>query len=246
MTEQRVDLARRLLPLIDLTSLNDARDDDVAGLCAKARTPFGTVAAVCSWPAFAAEMARHMAGTGVTVAAVVNFPHGGNDTSSAVHEARSAVAAGAWELDLVWPYRDWLAGQRLVAMSMVAAVKEATPRAKLKVILETGALPSPAAVAEASADAIAGGADVLKTSTGKIAQGASPEAARAMLEAIHASGRNVGFKASGGIRTLSGAAAYLTLAEEVMGPDWVTADTVRIGASRLLDEVLSALQQGTG
>ena len=246
MSGPTVDLARRLLPLIDLTSLNDARDDDVAGLCAKALTPFGNVAAVCSWPESTAEMVERMAGTGVAVAVVVNFPHGGNDVDAAVREARDAVAAGAEELDLVWPYRDWLAGEKRAATNMVAAVKEATPRAHLKVILETGAFPSAAAVAEASADAIAGGADVLKTSPGNIGQGASPEAARAMLEAIQTSGRTVGFKASGGIRTLADAEQYLALAEEIMGPDWVTADTVRIGASRLLDEVLSALQQGTG
>ena len=232
---------RQLLSLIDLTSLNDAKDDDVAALCAKARTPHGSVAAVCSWPQFAGEMAAALVGTDIPVAVVVNFPSGEGPIDAARQEARDAVAAGASELDLVWPYRAWQAGGRTAAKAMIGAVKAAGGEARLKVILESGAFESLDDLAAASRDTIAAGADMLKTSSGKIAQGASLPAARVMLEAIRGSMRPVGFKASGGIRTTADAEAYLSLAEEVMGGSWPSAARFRIGASRLLDEILAEL-----
>ena len=232
---------RRLLGLIDLTSLNDARDDKIAALCAKAVTPHGNVAAVCSWPDFAAEMVNALEGTGIPAAVVVNFPSGDGSLEAAMAEAQAAADAGAGELDLVWPYKAWLSGEHKAAMAMILAVKETGRGAKLKVILESGAFESLEELAAASRDAIVAGADFLKTSTGKIAQGASPAAARVMLEAIRETARPVGFKASGGIRSVAEAEAYLALAEEIMGPDWPRPETFRIGASRLLDDVLGAL-----
>lgn len=241
MSQAEKQTLRRLLASIDLTSLNDAHDDDIAVLCQKALTPFGPVAAVCSWTEFTADMTKRLAGESPAVAAVINFPYGDSDSKAAADEARDAVAAGANELDLVWPYRAWLAGEKNTACAVIAAVKAVAGAAKLKVILETGALGKADIVARASADAIAAGADVLKTSTGKIAQGASLEAAEAMLGAIRASGKDVGFKASGGIRTVAEATAYLNLAERIMGPGWATPAHFRIGASRLLDDLLSSL-----
>ncbi len=244
MTPSPQELARRLLPLLDLTSLNDARDDDIAALCAKAITPQGKVAAVCSWPDFAAEMAERLAGSGVEIAVVIDFPEGEAPAEVAAVEARQAVAEGATELDLVMPYRAWLAGERDSAKTSIAAVKVAAGKAKLKVILETGAFPGPAEMAEAARDAIAAGADVLKTSTGKIAVGATPEAAEALLGVIREAGGTAGFKAAGGIRSLEDAAAYLEIAERHLGADWITPDHFRIGASKLLDVVLAALETG--
>ena len=238
---KQAERLRQLVGLIDLTSLNDARDDDIGALCAKAQTPHGAIAAVCSWPDFAADMTAALQGTGIPIAVVVNFPSGEDPLEAAQAEARAAVAAGASELDLVWPYRAWQSGQRETAMEMIRAVKEAGKGAKLKVILESGAFDSLESLAAASRDAIAAGADTLKTSTGKIAQGASLAAARVMLEAIHGAGRPVGFKASGGIRSVTDAEAYLALAEEILGRDWPGPATFRIGASRLLDELLGAL-----
>lgn len=235
--------AARLLPLIDLTSLNDARDDAVRALAAKARTRHGPVAAVCSWPEHVAALRRALpAARPPRIAAVVNFPRGAPDAGTACAEAKAAVAAGAEELDLVWPYHDWLAGAPEAARALVAAVRAVAPGARLKVILETGAFGGDsAAIAAAGRDAIAAGADMLRTSTGKIAEGASPAAARALLEVLRRAERPVGFKASGGIRTLAAAASYLALAERIMGPGWAAPETFRIGASRLLDEVLAAL-----
>lgn len=240
-------IARRVLPLIDLTSLNDSRDDDVVALCRRAATPAGDVAAVCTWPCFLAEAARCLAGSPIRLAGVINFPDGGSDIAAAVREAKEAVAAGAGELDLVMPFEAWLAGERALARDLIAEVKAATNgRARLKVILETGALGSAENAAAAGQDAVDAGADFLKTSTGKRQPGATPEAAKAMLEVIRDSGGKVGFKASGGIRTTGQAGQYLTLADRILGIGWAGPETFRIGASSLLSDVLDHLQSGSG
>lgn len=234
--------ALRVLASIDLTSLEDARDDDVAALCAKAVTAYGPVAAVCSWSDHVETMARQLDRTPPRIAAVVNFPGGDDDVAAAVEEAGRAVDLGADELDLVWPYRAWLDGRRDAALKVVTAVRAAGAQCVLKVILETGAFDEDAgAIGEAGTALIEAGADMLKTSTGKIPQGASPLAARALLEAIARSAGETGFKASGGIRSLEEAAGYLALADEIMGRGWAKPATFRIGASRLLDDVLAVL-----
>ena len=238
--------ARRVLASIDLTSLNDDHSDDIAALCGKALTRHGPVAAVCSWPEHTAEMAGLLREAAPRVAAVINFPEGLADGEHAVGAARQAIDDGAEELDLVWPYKLWLEGDRETATALVAAVKDASNGATLKVILETGALGDPEAVAAASRAVIEAGADMLKTSTGKIPVGATPEAAEAMLQAIRESGRDIGFKASGGIRTLDAAIAYLSLAERIMGKGWATPKRFRIGASGLREGVLCAIDDTQG
>ena len=235
--------ARRLITCLDLTSLQDDQTDDIAQLCARSATPHGTVAAVCSWPRHAERMARALPTAPPKIAVVINFPNGSEGSAAASREARSAVDAGAQELDLVVPYRAWLEGNTVATGDMVSAVRAAAPSATLKVILETGAFGDQwdgiAAIAET---AIVAGADMLKTSTGKISQGASLPAARVLLERIRDAGRPVGFKASGGIRSFEEAAAYLALAEEVMGEGWATPVRFRIGASSLLGELLGLLE----
>ncbi len=241
MTER--DIARRALPLLDLTSLND--DDDNAAidrLCDRAIGPYGRVAAVCVWPRFIGRCHEVLAGSGVRIAAVANFPEGTLDTARAVAEVQTAADAGADEVDLVWPYSAWLDGQRAAACDLVAACQAAcgTDRT-LKVILETGRLRSPENIASASRDAIAAGADFIKTSTGKTRVSATLEAAEIMLAAIEQCGRPVGFKAAGGIRTTAQAGAYLALADRIMGPEWAKPETFRFGASGLLDDLLAKL-----
>lgn len=244
MTLGPAETARRLLPLLDLTSLDDGRDDDIAALCAKAVTPHGRVAAVCSWPDFTAEMKQRLENSGVAVAVVINFPAGTAAPDEVLAEAEAACEAGADELDLVMPYRDWLAGARGSARELIAAVKAAAGPAGLKVILETGAFEDPSQIAEAGRDAVAAGADFLKTSSGKIPVGATPVAAEALLGVILETGGKVGFKASGGIRSLENAATYLGIAERALGRDWITPAHFRIGASKLLDAVLAELDAG--
>lgn len=234
-------VARRAIPLVDLTSLGEHDDAAVAeDLCARARTPAGPVAAVCLMPALVALAADRLAGSGVRVATVANFPAGAPDAGAAARETEAAVAAGAAEVDVVAPWRAWLAGDRAAVATLVAACRAACgDRARLKVILEAGSLPDPDAVRAIATDAIAAGAQFVKTSTGKVGQGATPDAARAMLEAVRDAGGTVGFKAAGGIRTTAQAAAYLALADELLGPAWATPETFRLGASSLLDDLLA-------
>lgn len=240
-------VAALALSCLDLTNLSETCDAaQVEALCARARTPHGDVAAICIWPRFVAG-ARGLLGTGhpIRIATVVNFPGGSGTAEAAAAEARSAVAAGADEIDLVIPYRALLAGDGAAVDAVVAAVRAAVPGAVLKTILETGLLASPDLIAEASRRAIAAGADFLKTSTGKVAVNATPEAAAVMLRAIRESGRPVGFKAAGGIGSVAVAGRYLDLAADAMGPGWAGPAHFRFGASSLLDDLLAVLDGGT-
>ncbi|AMD00760.1 deoxyribose-phosphate aldolase [Halomonas chromatireducens] len=238
--------ARQALVLMDLTSLNDDDSDAIIReLCARANTPAGHPAAVCVYPRFIATAREALAEQGLTgkvkVATVTNFPHGEADVERAAAETRAAIAAGADEVDVVFPYRALMAGDAEVGRELVAACKRECGDAVLKVILETGELKEAGLISRAGMLAIDGGADFLKTSTGKVAVNATLEAADLLLTTIKASGRDVGFKAAGGVRTAEDAAAYLQLAERVMGADWITPAHFRFGASGLLGSLLATL-----
>ena len=232
------DRARLAISVLDLTDLgDDTTSEAVAALCDRAVA--GATAAVCVWPRFVAESASRVAGTGVRVATVVNFPSGDEPADAVAAATREALAAGADEIDVVLPYRAWFAGDEATAADVLggvrAAVDEAGDDRHMKVIIESGELPDRAAIDRASHFAIGHGADFVKTSTGKTPVSATVEAAEIVLEAIDVSGRPVGFKASGGIRTAADATIYLDLAEQIMGAGWVSPDTFRFGASALLD-----------
>jgi deoxyribose-phosphate aldolase len=244
-------VARRALPLVDLTSLNDDdTEETIAELCRKAVSPAGPVAAVCIYPRFVAQARKALTGTAVRVATVANFPHGGNDAGAARAEAEQGLDDGADEIDVVLPFTAYAAGDRDTAMAVVDACRQACgTRGRLKVILETGKLETPSLIRSAAADALGHGADFVKTSTGKIPVGATPDAARAMMQAIRDRGGRAGFKASGGVKTVADAALYLGLADEILGKDYAGPDRFRFGASSLLDNLLAALGHtpaGTG
>ena len=239
------ELATAALALrcLDLTELGDTCGPaEVSRLLAAAQTPFGDLAAVCVWPQYvpqAREVLRHGA---IRIATVINFPMGKENIIHAVEDAREALRDGADEIDLVIPYRALLRGDADQVTDMVSAVADVLPpRAYLKTILETGELAKPALIRQASDLAIAAGAHFLKTSTGKTAVSATPEAARIMAQAIRDSGKPVGLKVSGGIRTLADAATYIGIARDVLGADWVSPQHFRIGASGLLTALLAAL-----
>ncbi len=240
-------IAARALPLIDLTNLDDAcTTRDVEALSVKAVMSFGSVAALCVWPRFIATAKRALSNTPVKVATVVNFPQGGTDTLEIVAETQRAIAEGADEIDLVMPYRAYLAGRRGFAETQIVRVRQALPQnVILKIILETGEIADPNAIAAMGEMAIEAGADFLKTSTGKVKTNATPEAARVLLNVIARSRRPVGLKVAGGIRSIANAILYLTIADEIMGPDWANDPThFRFGASGLLDALLAALKDG--
>ncbi|MGA0877568.1 MAG: deoxyribose-phosphate aldolase [Ilumatobacteraceae bacterium] len=236
-------VARRVLSLLDLTNLqDDCTADDVVELCRRARGPFGRTAAVCVWPRFVATARQALQGSGVLVATVVNFPHGGTDVEAVLAETTRSLDDGADEIDCVLPYRAFRSGDIDAARRLLTAVHaQVSGRAHLKVILETGELADDRLVIEAARLAIDCGADFIKTSTGKTSVSATPAAARSILEVIASADRPVGFKPSGGIRTLADAANYLDLADEIVGPTWATPSTFRFGASGLLDAVESVL-----
>lgn len=234
--------ALRILAALDLTDLSD--DADEAGLdrlCERALTPHGPVAAVCVWPRFVGRAAKALAGSGVRIATVANFPLGAGDVAAVLDEVDSALSEGADEIDLVIAWRALRAGAPEPTIALLDAVREATAGRPLKAILETGELATPALIAQASRLALDAGADFLKTSTGKTRISATPAAARVMLETIAASGLPAGFKASGGVRTLADATVYLDLTRDILGAAATAPERFRIGASGLLDALVAAL-----
>lgn len=242
MTSER-EIARRALACLDLTNLDEkCTSADVVRLCERASTPFGKVAAVCIWPRFVATAAECLVGSGVGIATVVNFPSGDEPLADVIGSTRRSLADGATEIDLVLPYAAFVRGDTQWANQYVVTVRREVPSTRhLKVILETGEIGDVALVESAARLAISAGADFVKTSTGKTKISATPQAVRAMLGAIRDSGQSVGIKPSGGIRTIEDARTYLDLADEMMGPDWVTPQTFRFGASGLLDAILATL-----
>jgi deoxyribose-phosphate aldolase len=247
-----LDLAIRC---IDLTTL-EGQDTPgkVAALCAKALHPdpgdpsIPPVAAVCIYPALVPVAAARLRGTGVHVASVATaFPSGQTFTSIKVAETREAVAAGADEVDMVIDRGAFLSGNYQKVFDEIGQVKEASGRAHLKVILETGELGTYDNVRRASVLAMAAGADFIKTSTGKIQPAATLPVALVMMEAIRdfhrETGRVVGFKPAGGIRTAKQAIAYLVVLNETLGPAWLTPERFRLGASTLLNDILMQIQK---
>lgn len=239
--------ARRVLQLIDLTSLNDDDNEEVIiRLCEKAYTQVGNVAAVCVYPQFIqaarATLEKYHAGD-VKVATVVNFPTGENDIEKVISDTQLAVNSGANEVDLVFPYQAFINGNTTLASTMIKACKQVcAENVLLKVIIESGELKSPELIKQACQIAIAEGGDFIKTSTGKVEVNATLEAAKIILCCIKDSGnKHIGFKAAGGISSVEEAAKYLSVAESIMGPDWPDSAHFRFGASSLLNDVLLKL-----
>ncbi len=236
--------------MVDLTTLEGADTPGrVRGLCAKAVQPDPSdpavppVAAVCVYPDLVAVAKSALAGSSVAVASVATaFPSGRASLPVKLADVSDAVAAGADEIDMVIDRGAFLAGRYGQVYEEVRAVKEACGSAHLKVILETGELATLDNVCRASWLSMLAGADFIKTSTGKVSPASTPPVALVMLSAVrdfeHASGRRVGVKVAGGIRTAKDAIRYLVLVNETAGAAWLTPDLFRIGASSLLNDLL--------
>ncbi len=238
-----VQAACLALACLDLTSLVDGHDRaggeaEVDQLCARAQGRFGNTAAVCVWPRLAAH-ARAQLPPCIAVAAVANFPDGGSDVQRALRDTAAIVDAGAQEVDVVMPWRNLGA-----APALLAAVRRQAGSLRMKVILETGELQDAALIARAARIALDAGADFLKTSTGKTPRAATPEAARVLLDAIAGdvfARQRVGFKPSGGIRTVADATVYIALTAELLGPSALTPARFRLGASGILADIEAQL-----
>lgn len=241
------EVARRVVKLLDLTSLGDAdSESDIVKLCGDAVAAPGLVASVCIWPRFVGLAVEQLAGTQIAVCAVANFPHGENDPARATADALQIIDAGGTEIDVVIPWRALRDGERGAARRMISGIRDAVGSTPvIKAILETGELSDAELITIAGREAIAGGADFLKTSTGKTPHSATPAAAKTLLELIRddtaSTGHQIGLKISGGVRTVQQAGAYLGLADEIMGPEWASRSTFRFGASSVLSDIHQVL-----
>ena len=237
--------------MMDLTTL-EGKDTPgkVAYLCRKALRPIArefdvpSCAAVCVYPNMVRHARRFLGDSSpVKIASVATgFPSGQFPLRTKLEETRRAARDGADEIDMVIDRGAFLAGEYARVFDEIAKVKEACGHAHLKVILETGELVTYDNVRRASDLAMEAGADFIKTSTGKVKPAATPGVTLVMLEAIRdrffATGRRIGMKPAGGIRTAKQALAYLAMLAETLGDDWLTPDLFRFGASTLLNDVL--------
>jgi len=247
-----LDLAVRMM---DLTTLEGAdTPGKVAALTSKGIRPdpadatVPSVAAICIYPNLVPTAVERTRGTSVKVASVATaFPSGQAPTDVKVAEVREVVEMGADEVDMVIDRGAFLSGRYAKVYDEIVKVKEAAGEAHVKVILETGELGTYDNVRRASLLAIAGGADFIKTSTGKLPSAATLPVTLVMLEAIRdvyeETGRRVGMKPAGGIRHAKQAVQYLVQLHETLGPEWLTPDLYRLGASSLLNDVLMQIRK---
>jgi deoxyribose-phosphate aldolase len=247
-----LDLAVRMM---DLTTLEGAdTPGKVAALSSKAMRPdpadltVPPVAAVCVYPNLVPHALERLGDSGVKVASVATaFPSGQSPLELKVEEAERVAALGAHEIDMVIDRGAFLSGRHAEVFDQIVKVREACAPAHLKVILETGELGTYDNVRRASLLAIAGGADFIKTSTGKIQPAATLPVTLVMLEAIRdvheETGRRIGMKPAGGIRHAKQAVQYLVLLHETLGPEWLTPDLFRFGASSLLNDLLMQIRK---
>jgi deoxyribose-phosphate aldolase len=271
--EQRVaDLAKRSIKkeskdwaidtAIRMTDLTTLEGQDTPGkvraLCVKAMHPDPTdqtvpaVAAVCVYPDLVETAVEALAGSGVGVASVATaFPSGRSFVDVKLLDTRRAVEAGATEIDMVIDRGAFLTGRYGLVLDEIQQIKAACGSAHLKVILETGELATLDNARRASWLALAGGADFIKTSTGKVSPASTTAVTMVMLQAVRdfaqLGGQRRGVKSAGGIRATKEAVRYLVLVNEVAGPEWLTPDLFRFGASSLLNDLLlQRHKQATG
>ncbi len=245
--------AGRALSCLDLTSLNlDDTPERIDALCDRALSPAPGIdihpAAVCIYPRFVAQAKVRLRGSDIHVAAVANFPLGTAPVDEVVREVEQALADGADEIDVVFAFRAYLAGDETTPAELIRRVgmtcHDGPRRATLKVILETGVLHDPSTIKAAAVIAVVNGADFLKTSTGKLEPAATPQAASALLDVIvdaRESGQRIGLKVAGGVKTVADAAGYLDLADQRLQPDGAEPKNFRFGASGLLNDIVAVL-----
>lgn len=205
------------------------------------------VASICVYPSFVETVGLEIDGTPMRITSVAGaFPSSQSFVEVKALEVAMAIESGADEIDIVLNPGLMLAGHEAEAASEVELLREEAKDVVLKVIIESGALKTPELIRRASLVAMFAGADFVKTSTGKIDIAATPEAAFVMCNAIkdyyNLTGRKVGFKAAGGVKTPEDAALYYTIVEEVLGEEWLTTDLFRIGASSAANNLISAIE----
>ncbi|WP_440054847.1 deoxyribose-phosphate aldolase [Pseudoalteromonas sp. T1lg65] len=234
--------AAKILALVDLTSLNDSdTHKSIYDLIDSIVPSLGLPAAICVYPQFVKLAKQYLLEKGlqaVSVATVTNFPSGSMPLTEVLKQTEQAISDGADEIDLVMPYQHIQAGDPDTPWQYVFSSKrECAGKAKLKVIIESGVLAEQELIAKATEVAILAGADFVKTSTGKVPVNATLAATEVMLNTIKQLNSNCGFKAAGGVKTVTQALQYLQLTEHIMGSEWINASHFRFGASGLLKDI---------
>lgn len=234
------EMLYKIISYIDLTSLN--KDDNchsIQQLCEKAAN--NSVAAVCIYPDFLSIAKEKLQGTSIKLASVCNFPEGEHTIQETLLEIQNAIRLGADEIDIVMPYKEYQAQNRIHVKKFLHACRKAASSITMKIIIESGILEKESFIHAACEDTLDAGADFIKTSTGKVSLGASLSAAKIILHHIKNSQKNTGLKISGGIHTVDQALDYIALAKECMGGEWLLPNTFRIGTSKLLDNILATV-----
>lgn len=249
-----IDVYKFCYSSIDLTTLscNDSIESvtEFAGKAAEfyqAYPDVPNVASICVYPPFVETVGLAVDGTPMRITSVAGgFPSSQTFMEVKMLEVAMAVENGADEVDIVINVGKMLTGAYDEAAAEVEVLRQESEGAVLKVILETGALKTPELIRKASILSMEAGTDFIKTSTGKIDVAATPEAAVVMCHAIkdyyEKTGRKVGFKAAGGVRTAEDAALYYTIVERILGKEWITTDLFRIGASSAANNILSSIK----
>lgn len=238
-------MAQKLISCLDLTSLNkNDNETSITKLCQKAQTAYGKVAAVCVYTKFIPQVQTLLEGSGIKIATVVNFPEGGTDLKTLTEEIKKAVAFNADEIDAVLPYPEFINGNTEICRRFMDTVCKESNGRTIKIILESGAFPHISMLKDACRLCLEYNINFLKTSTGKTEISATVDAANAILEVIRETPRNVGFKASGGIKTFEQARRYFVLSQSILDENWPTPQHFRIGASSLFDDLIKTIKKG--
>ncbi|MDD4515869.1 deoxyribose-phosphate aldolase [Massilibacteroides sp.] len=243
------NVLKKIHGFIDLTSLTSLdTKESIWKLVERVNNYEGTrpdvpnVAAICTYPLFAETVKQALTAQDVNIAVVsAGFPSSQTFIEVKIAETSLAIMNGADEIDVVLNLGYFLEENYEEIAEEIAEIKEACRDAKLKVILETGALVKADFIQKAAILAIYSGADFVKTSTGKGFPGATPEAVYTLCKVIKTynelTGRKIGIKVSGGVKTAEDAVTYYCIVKEILGDEWLTKDLFRIGASSLLDEI---------
>ena len=251
---ENVDVYKFCYSTIDLTTL--ACTDSVESVTRFARRAaefyldyphIPNVASICVYPPFVETVGLAVDGTPMRITSVSGgFPASQTFLEVKVLETAMAIENGADEIDIVINVGELLEGRLDEMASEIEVLREEASDVVLKVIIESGALKTPELIRKASLLSMMAGTDFVKTSTGKIDVAATPEAAVVMCEAIRdyyeKTGRKVGFKAAGGVRTAEDAALYYTIVEQTLGKEWLTPELFRIGASSVANNLISAIE----
>ena len=254
VANQNSEVYKFCLSAIDLTTLSCCDTAESVSAMARRAAEFNVdyphlqnVASICVFPPFVENVGLEIDGTPLRITSVAaGFPASQTFLEVKMLEVAMAIENGADEVDVVLNVGKILSGEYDEAANEIEVLREESEDATLKVILETGALATPENIYNAALLAMAAGADFIKTSTGKIDISATPEAAVVMCKAIKEyydkTGRKVGFKAAGGIRTAEDAALYYTIVKDILGEEWLTTELFRIGASSAANNILSAIE----